>query len=303
MGSERKFGIDIGGTLAKVAYIDASNPVPVLDFESSLGTIHFASFESRDTTALINFLRSKHFASTTLNVTGGGAFKYSSELESALCTQVQKIDEIRSLQKGFNLVLKEALAPAFTYRMNERKVPESEYELPALLCNIGSGVSIIKLTSESFERVSGTCLGGGTVLGLATAILGIHSYQELLDLCSVGDARNVDLSYEDIYGPGYSDTLAVSLGKVAILDPASFCKEDIAKSLVNMVAYNIGHLASLAAKMHRVNHVYFGGNFIRDHPYIMDRISFGLKYWSADSITPLFLKHDGYFGALGALIS
>jgi len=44
-------------------------------------------------------------------------------------------------------------------------------QLPCLLVNIGSGVSIIKVDEDgSFERVSGTSLGGGTLWGLLSLL-------------------------------------------------------------------------------------------------------------------------------------
>ena len=56
-------------------------------------------------------------------------------------------------------------------------------QLPCLLVNIGSGVSIIKVDEDgAFERVSGTSLGGGTLWGLlslltpATSFDGEHGF-------------------------------------------------------------------------------------------------------------------------------
>ena len=44
-------------------------------------------------------------------------------------------------------------------------------QLPCLLVNIGSGVSIIKVDEDGgFERVSGTSLGGGTLWGLLSLL-------------------------------------------------------------------------------------------------------------------------------------
>jgi type II pantothenate kinase len=44
-------------------------------------------------------------------------------------------------------------------------------QLPCLLVNIGSGVSIIKVDEDgAFERVSGTSLGGGTLWGLLSLL-------------------------------------------------------------------------------------------------------------------------------------
>lgn len=48
---------------------------------------------------------------------------------------------------------------------------EPSAHLPCLLVNIGSGVSIIKVDADgTFERVSGTSLGGGTLWGLLSLL-------------------------------------------------------------------------------------------------------------------------------------
>lgn len=50
-------------------------------------------------------------------------------------------------------------------------------QLPCLLVNIGSGVSIIKVDEDGkFERVSGTSLGGGTLWGLLSLLTPARSF-------------------------------------------------------------------------------------------------------------------------------
>lgn len=52
---------------------------------------------------------------------------------------------------------------------------------PYMLVNIGSGVSIIKVTSnETYERISGTSLGGGTLWGLLGLLTDAKDYDEML---------------------------------------------------------------------------------------------------------------------------
>lgn len=56
-------------------------------------------------------------------------------------------------------------------------------QLPCLLVNIGSGVSLIKVDEDgSFERVSGTSLGGGTLWGLLSLLTGATSFDGQSDL-------------------------------------------------------------------------------------------------------------------------
>jgi type II pantothenate kinase len=55
--------------------------------------------------------------------------------------------------------------------------PSAEPQFPCLLVNIGSGVSIVKVDRDgSFERVSGTSLGGGTLWGLLSLLTDAESF-------------------------------------------------------------------------------------------------------------------------------
>nr|CAD7409828.1 unnamed protein product [Timema poppensis] len=48
--------------------------------------------------------------------------------------------------------------------------------------------------------------------------------------------------------------------------------------------------------------VYFGGYFLRNHPLSMHTISFSINYWSRGQVQALFLRHEGYLGAIGAFL-
>lgn len=69
-----------------------------------------------------------------------------------------------------------------------------------------------------------------------------------------------------------------------------------------MVAYNIGQLAYMYAKRYDLKRVFFGGFFIRGHPYTMETISFAIKFWSQGEMSALFLRHEGFLGAVGAFL-
>ena len=51
-----------------------------------------------------------------------------------------------------------------------------------MLVSIGSGVSMIKVNPQnsSFERVSGTMIGGGTLVGLSNLITGISDFDQII---------------------------------------------------------------------------------------------------------------------------
>ena len=92
---------------------------------------------------------------------------------------------------------------------------------PYLLVNIGSGVSMIKVSGpREYQRVGGTSLGGGTLWGLLSLLTGARTFDEMLGMAEIGDNSKVDMLVGDIYGTDYgkiglkSSTIASSFGKV-----------------------------------------------------------------------------------------
>ena len=92
---------------------------------------------------------------------------------------------------------------------------------PYLLVNIGSGVSMIKVSGpRTFSRIGGTSLGGGTLWGLLSLLTGARTFDEMLAMAENGDNSEVDMLVGDIYGADYgkiglkSSTIASSFGKV-----------------------------------------------------------------------------------------
>ena len=87
---------------------------------------------------------------------------------------------------------------------------------------IGSGVSLIKVNGiNSFERVGGTMIGGGTLLGLSNLLTGIYDFDTIIEKAQAGQNANVDMLVSDIYGENSpfkelaGDLLASSFAKVA----------------------------------------------------------------------------------------
>ncbi len=52
------------------------------------------------------------------------------------------------------------------------------------------------------------------------------------------------------------------------------------------MSYNIGHLAYLNAKRYDLQRVFFGGFYIRGHPYTMETISYAIRFWSKVLLWP-----------------
>jgi type II pantothenate kinase len=144
--------------------------------------------------------------------TGGGAHRFYELFSGELGVEVRREDEMECLIEGLKFItlipdevyyfsdeliqsvshpspVKAKVAPSIGPNGTlERPSPDPpKYavtfetnpttQLPCLLVNIGSGVSIIKVDEDGkFERVSGTSLGGGTLWGLLSLLTPATSF-------------------------------------------------------------------------------------------------------------------------------
>jgi len=108
---------------------------------------------------------------------------------------------------------------------------------------------------------------------------------------------------KDIYGGDYElfslkgDTVAAAFGKLCFTNNqyTEFAsKNDVARSLLDMIGMNIAQLSYLCAKNHNTNHLIFVGNFLRHNDLTMKGIAYSIHYWSRGSMEAAFLKHEGY---------
>ncbi|CAG8590777.1 2167_t:CDS:10, partial [Acaulospora morrowiae] len=316
-----QIAVDIGGSLAKVVYFSRKPN------SSKGGRLNFVKFETERIDECMDFIANlvsrRHSQAPELRervvikATGGGAHKYYDSFTKKLKdVTVEKEDEMNCLITGLNFLIAEIPYEVFTYSENDPMCFEdtlSSNMFPYMLVNIGSGVSILKVTGpDKFERISGTSLGGGTLWGLLSLLTKAKSFDEMLEMSKRGDNTNVDMLVGDIYGTDYSKiglkstTIASSMGKVfkknVEQDVGKFRGEDISKSLLFMVSNNIGQIAYLNAQAHGIKKIYFGGCFIRGHPITMNTLSYAINFWSQGAIRALFLRHEGYLGAVGAFL-
>ncbi|KAI9655055.1 MAG: hypothetical protein M1831_005015 [Alyxoria varia] len=113
----------------------------------------------------------------------------------------------------------------------------------------------------------------------------------------VGGLANGDLWRTDSRnGPTSGSTEGLGDGGRA------FKPEDVSRSLLYAVSYNIGQIAYLQSCKHNLEHIYFGGSFIRGHRQTMNTLSYAIDYWSDGEKQAYFLRHEGYLGAVGAFL-
>ncbi|KAG8924092.1 hypothetical protein FRC01_011958, partial [Tulasnella sp. 417] len=171
------------------------------------GSLNFERFETEHIEECVEFIKElversaevngvsieEMKASVKIMATGGGAHRFYELFSSELGVEVRREDEMECLITGLKFL---TLIPSEVYSFSDhlmKMLPTSTAELerpspnppqyqvqfedqpspqlPCLLVNIGSGVSIIKVDEDgNFERVSGTSLGGGTLWGLLSLL-------------------------------------------------------------------------------------------------------------------------------------
>jgi len=312
------------------------------------GRLNFLKFETNRIDQCFDFIHKLDTEQQSLNgtkpgalcvmATGGGAYKYYEEMKNILGVEVLREDEMNCLIMGLDFFITEIPKEVFTYSETDPmhfEAPRNDI-YPYLLVNIGSGVSMIKVSGpKQFERIGGTSLGGGTLWGLLSLLTGARTFDDMLANADRGDNTAVDMLVGDIYGTDYGKiglqktTIASSFGKVfkmkrkgeteaedgsgltngdgqkvdgSSTPERAFAPEDISRSLLYAVSNNIGQIAYLQCEKHQLEHIYFGGSFIRGHRQTMNTLSFAIKFWSKGAKQAYFLRHEGYLGSVGAFL-
>ncbi|XP_064630490.1 pantothenate kinase 3-like isoform X2 [Lineus longissimus] len=349
------FGMDIGGTLAKLVYFE---PTDITDEEEAeevetlkkirhyltsniaygktgirdvhlemkdlrlgerRGSLHFIRFPTSEMNAFIELAKAKELATLacTICATGGGAYKFEVDFRNSVHLVLQKCDELDCLIRGIHFIDRYSLGPECYYWKLPRdpeqceKVPfDFRDPYPYLCVNVGSGVSILAVQSKnSYKRVSGTSLGGGTFLGLCCLLTGCETFEEAVELATQGDSNNVDKLVRDIYGGDYDrfklqgDLVASSFGNMICKEKReTTSKADLAKATLVTITNNIASIARMCAVNEHLERVVFVGNFLRVNTVSMKLLSYAMEYWSQGAMKALFLEHEGYFGATGCLL-
>ena len=129
----------------------------------------------------------------------------------------------------------------------------------ALVVSMGTGTAFVRATTEEKTHLGGSGVGGGTIIGLASQLLGKSDIDAILALAENGDIKNVDLSVRDILGKEVqtlpSDLTAANFGKIK----STASDSDIALGTINMVFETVGMLAVFALKNDTIKDVILTG--------------------------------------------
>lgn len=265
-GKTVRIGVDVGSSLTKLAFRHASGVVRYhllgrAAYDEVVKTVNRAEPE-------------------VLGLTGGGA----AQLASRLDRRSVQVNEFTAWGTGAN-------------RMLARRKKTEAY----LLVSLGTGTSVMLVDGPEVRRMGGTALGGGTILGLGSALLRQNDFSGTCQLAAQGTRDSVDLLVRDIYpdpdGPLKGDLTAASFGRLARQDNAP-PPEDVAAAIMRLVGENVALIAGGHAQRLGLNRLVFGGSTLRNNPALAEVLTevsglLGLKAY--------ILENGEFVGALGAL--
>jgi len=138
-------------------------------------------------------------------------------------------------------------------------------ETPLLVVSAGSGTAVVAVRGERCTHVTGTGVGGGTLLGLGRLLLHTTDPGEIDALARRGDPNGADLSLGDVVsgpiGQLPADATAVNFGRLAHRDLV-VSREDLAAALVALVGQVIGTVAVNAARAQQIERIVVTGHLI-----------------------------------------
>ncbi|KAI3924245.1 hypothetical protein MKW98_032446 [Papaver atlanticum] len=310
--------LDIGGSLIKLVYFsrheqspaenqDSTNMIKALEHRSHHvhGVwLHFVKFETRDINQCLDFIKFKQLhcqvvltrtdierkqkgIAAKIKVTWAGAYKFADLFMEKIGVTVEKEDGMDCLAVGANFLLKVIQNEAFTFIKGKKESVDIDKNdlFPYIFVNIGSGVSIHKVAGDgNSELVDVTRIGGITCWGLGRWLTKCKS--------KCGNIKRIDLFLEDTFSMMNIGSFGKTISENKTLEDCN--AEDISLSLLEMISHNIAQIASLNACIYGIKRIFFGGSFIKDNTCASK---------SKGTAKAMFLGHEGFVGALGALMS
>lgn len=141
----------------------------------------------------------------------------------------------------------------------------------ANVVSIGTGTTIVYSDLKKVERIGGTGLGGGTLVGLGNAILSdidnnekkVINFKTLIDMAKAGNKTNVDLMIGDINKGDIGDMTAdITAANFAAINKKAN-KYDYIAAVLNMILENISLIVKAVANDETI--VYIGTMVSDEH--------------------------------------
>lgn len=259
-------GVDVGATLAKIA----------TDGDVASGAV----LPSDDLDAVRAAVAARRPARVL--ATGGRASMLGSHVGGA---PVTRVPEFEAWARGVAIVA----------GMTDLALPRTY-----LVACVGTGTSVLRVGDAPVERVGGTAVGGGTLLGLGRLLTPARRFEDLVALAMLGDRRRVDLLVGEVY-PGddapepIRHLSASNFAKLASQHPA-----DLAHAIVGLVGETVALVAGALAGATGVGTVVYCGTTLVRNPPLVAILRGITEHFGRQSCV---LEQAGFGGALGAAAS
>ena len=265
-------GIDIGGSTTKIVGFDDEKKLIEPMFVTANDPITsvygaFGKFTDTNGLELDDIER--------VMITGVGSSYISKPIYNLNCIHTPEFQSI-------------GLGGLYLSRLNE-----------AIIVSLGTGTAIVHVKKgQAPEYLGGTGVGGGTLVGLSSKMLGISHIETIDEIAKSGNLSNVDLRISDISKKDMglsSNMTAANFGKIS--DTAT--SGDLALGLINMVFETVGMIAYFAAKQYGIKDVILTGNLthISQAQEIVDGLN---KMFDMNFVIP---ENAQYSTVIGAALS
>ena len=269
----KAIGIDTGGTLTKVAYLDEQNE------------LNLSTFPSNDLQAVKDWILNNPDIED-IGVTGGRT--------------EQLIDVIKRMKSIHYIVEFEATLKGVRFLLKK----EGYHFDRSMITNIGTGTSIHYMEGNTDIRVGGTGVGGGTLIGLSALTTGITDYNAIREMAARGNREDIDLRVNDIYQgmdtPIVGTLTASNFGKVGITEDVQHQPEDVIATVQGLVGEVITTLSIQYAEEKNAQHIVYIGSTLSNNEHLTSVIA---NYTRTKKHTPVFINDHGFAGAVGALLN
>lgn len=263
-------GIDAGGTLIKTAHMEDGKYV-------------FKMVTLNEINEIVTWLKEQH-PKAKVRITGGK----QSVLAKLLENEVEMIPEFEATTRGVQAIIE-----------------RSNLALPDnyLVVNVGTGTSIHSINQKSAERLGGTGVGGGMLMGLAYLLTGRTDFQEITQLAAKGDRNGIDLKVKDLYegaSPIGGELTASNFGFIEQIKHQEVKDEDVLACLIGMISETILMMAIPFAKTISTSTIVFIGSTFQSNPLFRNQLE---HFEALFEIKAYFPQHGQYSGAVGALLA
>ncbi|PZE22088.1 type II pantothenate kinase [Paenibacillus xerothermodurans] len=270
MTCSTRVGLDVGGTLIKIAYYN----------NEKLELLKFPAVHMDAAAEWIQL----HCAHAEIHMTGGRAEMF----QKLIPHSVLIMNEFDATCRGVLHLLSESGQSVDSF----------------ILTNVGTGTSIHYVSGKVQTRVGGTGVGGGTMMGLSTLLAGISRFEDIVRLAPEGDRGNIDLKVSHIYEgsepPIPGDLTASNFGRVVQVPTAERTAADYVASVIGLIGETVTTASIFAAAQYSVSNVIYIGSSFVDNAMLQEVV---IDYTKLRGAQPLILTNGEFSGAIGALLA